>query len=107
MGAAVMRESCRTRKTLDQRSAEAQRTRGRVLRILEGAGQLTHLRVHPTFPLVIQGQRVGDYTPDFSYRQHGDLVIEAVHGARTADDRFRRHVFEACTGHVVTDIEAA
>jgi len=55
------------------------------LRLLERAGQISDLQVHPRFVL-LQADSYGPqvrYEADFSYRQDGQLISEDVKGAAT------------------------
>jgi hypothetical protein len=71
------------------------------------AGDIAELVVHPVYPLVVNGKKVGRYTADFSYKENGNKVVEDVKphkrhkktGAMipvtTAVFNLRRKVFEA------------
>lgn len=48
------------------------------LRLLEELGEISGLRVHVSFPLDVNGHRIGAIEPDFLYRKGGVTVIEDV-----------------------------
>ena len=91
------------------------------MRLLEKAGSINNLTVHPAFSLTVNGKYVGDAEFDFSYyikveglMQEHDHVIEDVKGrdARTGRvvtdtelSRFKRRVFEALNNRTVTIVE--
>lgn len=47
--------------------SEAECERYKELRLLERGGLIQNLVVHPVFPLHVDGQRIANYTADFSY----------------------------------------
>jgi hypothetical protein len=53
------------------------------LRLMEQAGEISDLLVHPSFPLVVHGQSCGDYIADFGYIRDGQTVVEDVKSAAT------------------------
>jgi hypothetical protein len=72
------------------------------LHILEAAGEITDLTIHPQYWFVINGRqlkhpngrRVG-YKSDFEYIENGMLVTEDVKGVIVRDWPLRRAVFKA------------
>jgi hypothetical protein len=72
------------------------------LHILEAAGEITDLMIHPQYWFVINGRqlkhpngrRVG-YKSDFEYIENGMLVTEDVKGVVVRDWPLRRAVFKA------------
>ncbi len=54
------------------------------LRLLERAGAIRDLRVHPRYEILPRegGERARHYTPDFEYREGGRVVCEDVKGGR-------------------------
>lgn len=65
------------------------------LKLLKIAGAITNLEVHPRFPLVVNGIKVGTYTPDFRYTEDGKSVVVEVKGYRTEAYALRVKVFKA------------
>jgi hypothetical protein len=61
------------------------------LRLLEQAGEIRDLRVHPRYELLPKegGERAVHYTPDFDYLEGGKRVAEDVKGGPTATPVFR------------------
>ncbi|MPZ13970.1 MAG: DUF1064 domain-containing protein [Chloroflexi bacterium] len=66
-------------------ASKAEARRYAELALLESAGHIYQLEVHPPFPLVVNGQLIGTYRADFSYVQDGRFVCEDVKGARPRD----------------------
>jgi hypothetical protein len=72
------------------------------LHILQAAGEITDLTIHPQYWFVINGRqlkhsngrRVG-YKSDFEYVENGMLVTEDVKGVVVRDWPLRRAVFKA------------
>jgi len=72
------------------------------LHILQTAGEITDLMIHPQYWFVINGRqlkhpngrRVG-YKSDFEYIENGMLVTEDVKGVVVRDWPLRRAVFKA------------
>lgn len=87
-------------------ASEAEARRYGELRLLERAGEICLLEVHPTFPLVVNGQRVAAYEADFSYRDASGLIVEDVKGVRTRDFIIRRKLMKAVYGIDVREIRA-
>lgn len=88
--------------------------RGIELKLLERAGEITDLQRQVKFPLsrggddpivVMAGKNPAKYTPDFVYRENGQLVIEDVKGYPDENSKLRIRVFEALTGHKVRIIK--
>ena len=54
------------------------------LRLLEKAGEISHLKTQVRFPIVVNGEKVCVYVSDFTYRTlEGDDVVEDTKGVRT------------------------
>lgn len=56
------------------------------LQILQKAGEIADLRVHPRFPLAVNGVKLGEYEADFAYRRGDEEVIEDCKGYRSRQD---------------------
>lgn len=66
------------------------------LKLLERAGEIIKLEVHPKFVLLINETLIGTYKPDFRYfANKGGVRIEDVKGVMTAAASLRIRVFEA------------
>ena len=87
------------------------------LRLLERAGEIADLELHPVYPIVVvEIWRVGDrplidcgrYTADFRYldKSTGATVIEDVKckATRTTAYRLRKRLVEAIYGITVTEV---
>lgn len=60
------------------------------LRLLERAGEIAGLEVHPKYILSVGGIKLGTYSPDFRYlSRSGVQVVEDVKGGPTDTQLFR------------------
>lgn len=80
------------------------------LRTLERAGEICDLRPHPEFEFVINGVRVGKFTPDFEYviatgPGRGEAIVEdfKAPSTRTEAYQLRKKLLWACHRIVVTE----
>lgn len=71
------------------------------LRLQEKAGQITDLQCQVPFPIVINGETIGKYLADFTFRAAGELVVVDVKGHDTPLSRFKRKCVEAQYGQTV------
>ena len=89
------------RATLDGYKFDSQQEAARyaVLRQQEQAGLISDLKVHPLYPLTVQGVTIGSYEADFSYRANtaprGVLIVEDVKAIQNPLFRWKRKHFEA------------
>lgn len=73
------------------------------LKLLERAGEISGLTLQPVYILLVNGVRVGRYTPDFLYHElakknysaKSKLVVEECKGFKVRDYVLRRNVFRA------------
>ncbi len=89
--------------------SKAEMHRWQELKLLERAGEISHLMRQVRYPLAVEGrpilirsQRVPNgrqcqYRPDFIYHDHqlGKWIYEDVKGFQTAESKLRIAVFEA------------
>lgn len=69
-------------------AAEARRYRE--LRLMQQAGCITALEVHPQYVLEVNRVVIGRYRPDFRYReQDGTLMVEDVKSRPTKTEAYR------------------
>jgi hypothetical protein len=59
------------------------------LTLLQRAGQITNLQRQVTFPLVVEGKRVGSVRPDWTYTEGGKAVAEDAKGVQTQSHKIR------------------
>lgn len=84
------------------------------LRLLERAGEIAELVVHPAFDVQIAGRHFCTYTADFAYRvrlsertKENERIIEEVKSTGTRKDtayRLRRKAAELAHGITVTEV---
>lgn len=74
-------------------ASEAKRYGG--LKLLERAGEICAIQIHPSYDLLIDGVKVGNYTPDFTYIRAGRMTVEDVKGVVTEAASLRTRVFQA------------
>jgi hypothetical protein len=92
-------------------AAEARRYQE--LRLMEAAGELRDIEVHPRFRVEVMGcdgkaHHICDYVSDFRYwdcRGHR-FVVEDVKGVRTQAYILKRKLVEALYGWTITEVEA-
>lgn len=56
--------------------------RYRELLLLQQAGQITSLEVHPVYQIKVNGFIVCQYEADFRYKEYGEIVVEDVKGLK-------------------------
>lgn len=84
------------------------------LRALEAAGEITDLRAHPSWEFVIDGQRVGKFTPDFQYTvavglNRGEVIVEDFKSPSTKTEAYqlRKKLLWACHRIAITEVFAS
>ncbi len=104
------------RTTLDGYTfdSKAEAKRYGELRLLEKAGLIRDLTVHPRYPLEVNEVRICVYVGDFSYIEHvkgqyytrDRSVIEDVKGVKTPAYRIKKKLFEAIhPGWTITEVK--
>lgn len=80
-----------------------------VLRSLADAGEITDLRCHPRWELVVNGKKISRYTADFSYMENGTLIVEDVKSSptRTRDYMMRKKLMDALYNIQIKEITRA
>jgi hypothetical protein len=75
------------------------------LMLLQRAGAISELELQPRFDLMVNGKKVGRFTPDFRYEHAGSVVVEDVKSpaSKTTAYRLRKRVFEAQYGIQVVE----
>lgn len=76
------------------------------LKLLEQAGLIAHLEVHPRYPLTVNGLKVGTYVADFRYAKTdtGELIVEDVKGVRTPVYRLKKKLVRAIFGFEIREV---
>lgn len=75
--------------------SKAEAKRFAELRVLEMDGKITDLQRQVVFKLEVNGVLVGKYTPDFTYKVMGELVVEEYKGYWKPDAKLRVKIFMA------------
>ena len=80
------------------------------LLLLQRAGEIRALQVHPVYHFWVRGILVGHYTPDFEYQTAvgSELIVEDVKGGkatRTEAYGLRKRLLWACLGIRVKEVE--
>ncbi len=80
--------------------SKRERTRWHELRLMQRAGKIKDLRRQVSFPIRINGKKVGAYRCDFHYLDEGHefYTIEDVKGIDTPLSKFKRKCVAAQTG---------
>ena len=75
------------------------------LSLLVAASAITHLKVHPKFPITVNGAKCGYYEADFEYLDRlGNRVIEDAKGFRTPLYKLKKKLVEALYGVTITEV---
>jgi hypothetical protein len=53
------------------------------LKLMEQAGEISHLRLQVKFPIEVGGKKICTYIADFSYIRSGKLTVEDCKGMKT------------------------
>jgi hypothetical protein len=85
---------CRT-VTVEFFPSKAERKWLSNLLLRQRLGEIRNLEVHPSFPLIIEGTKVGKCTLDFAWFEGNERRIIDVKGEMLADAAFRIKVAEA------------
>lgn len=93
------------RTTVDGITFASKKEAGRyqALRLLERAGQITDLRLQPTFTITVNDHKVCKYRADFAYRQDGADVVEDVKGFKTSTYRLKAKLLKATHGITILE----
>lgn len=71
------------------------------LLLLERAGEISELKLQPSFDMVINGMKVCAYVADFQYIENGEKVVEDVKSVVTAKNstyRLKNKLMKAVHG---------
>ncbi|SHN42254.1 DUF1064 domain-containing protein [Chitinophaga sp. CF418] len=70
-----------------------------VLRLMQRCGEITDLKLQPSFALVVDGYKIATYRADFSYYDMGgNYIVEDVKGVRTPVYRLKKKLVHALHG---------
>lgn len=86
--------------------SKAEARRYQELKLMERAGEIRGLICHQSFTLIVNEQKIGKYTADFSYfpaKEYG-LIVEDVKGVRTRDYVLRRKLMMAIYGINIVEV---
>lgn len=77
------------------------------LKLLEQSGEISGLICHPSWTIVVNGERICKYTADFEYWDHGTskAVIEDTKGRKTRDYVIRVKLLKAVYGITVVEVK--
>ena len=66
------------------------------LKLMESAGELSHLELQPKYPCEVNGKKICTYIADFRYRlKNGYTVVEDVKGVETAVFKLKKKLVES------------
>ena len=77
------------------------------LKLAERSGEIVSLRVHPKFPIVVNGMKVCAYVGDFAYIRDGVEVLEDVKSSvtlRLPVYRLKKKLMKACHGIDIVEV---
>lgn len=84
--------------------SKAEHRRWQQLCLLQQAGAITRLRVHPPFTLSVNGIVICRYIGDFAYYEGENEVIEDVKGRVTPVFSIKKRLMQACLGIRVREV---
>ena len=86
----------------------AEARRYRELALLENAGGIYGLGVHPKFKIVVNQKLICTYSADFSYHTSGTTLrtTEDVKGVKTAVYQLKKKLMLACYGIEIQEVTA-
>jgi len=84
--------------------SKAEHRRWQQLVLLEKAGAISDLLVHPQYTLVVNGLTICRYTADFRYTDRGKEVVEDVKGRLTQIYGIKKRLMQACLGIKVREV---
>ena len=73
------------------------------LKLLERAGEISELKLQPTFSIEVGGHRICKYRADFAYKQGGADVVEDVKGIKTPTYRLKAKLLKAVHGITILE----
>ena len=90
-------------------ASQAEAARYRELKLLERAGKIRGLIVHPRYHLNVRDVKIGVYEADFGYviPEPETLIVEDVKGVPTPVYRLKKKLVRALYGIEITEIDAA
>jgi hypothetical protein len=68
------------------------------LRLLEKAGDISHLKTQVRFPLVVNDEKICTYVSDFTYRYKGKDIVEDTKGFKTEVYKIKAKLMWAIRG---------
>ena len=76
------------------------------LKLLERAGEITHLELQPRYDIIVNDKNIGFYKADFKYWdvRAGKYIIEDVKGVRTSTYRLKKKLVEALYYIEITEV---
>lgn len=74
------------------------------LKLLEMAGEIENLELHPSFKIEVNGEKVCRYIADFRYREKGREIVEDAKGVRTPVYILKRKLMKAVHGIEIKEI---
>lgn len=86
--------------------SQAEGRRYLALRDRQARGEISALTVHPTYRFEHAGVKIGRYTPDFSYVENGQTVVEDVKSKPTKTEAYglRKRLMLAFYGLTVVEV---
>jgi hypothetical protein len=84
--------------------SKAEHRRWQQLVLLEKAGAISDLLVHPRYQIVVNGHPICTYIGDFQYEDRGQRVTEDVKGRVTDAFRIKSKLMRAVFGITVREV---
>lgn len=84
--------------------SKAEHRRWQQLQLLQSAGAIHDLTVHPVYTLSVNNLTICRYIADFEYQEGDRLVVEDVKGRVTPVFAIKRRLMQACLGIQVREM---
>ena len=103
----IKRKYGNVRVTVDGHNFDSKREARRYgeLKLLQKAGKISALEVHPRYDIHVNDEKVCAYVADFAYKTFDGKVVEDVKGVRTAIYRLKKKLMFAVHGIAIAEVK--
>lgn len=84
-------------------ASKREATRYQDLKVKQRLGLIHDLKLQVLYPLVVNGQRVGNYRSDFDYLEDGQKIVEDTKGCKTPMYRLKKKLMRAIYGITIRE----
>lgn len=83
--------------------SKAEARRYEQLKLLERNGRISNLELQPRYPLLVNGEKVGEYRGDFRYIEDGVTILEDTKGMKTDVYKIKAKLVKAIYGITIRE----